>query len=270
MGCQQSVVAVSHGGVEDIRVDARASRSSSRGARNRSSSRDCRINLKNKLGLHESPRTEPQPDFVIELEKQPGDKLGVSLGNTSKGAVIFNLKAGGLLEQYTVASSEERKLRAGFIIVDVNGRTGYWDIFEEMRKTGHLKMVISPTPPKGSSASWFQEIESMGRDLEAQGSNFVVRVQPHNSKDQKSTFSSLPMVRASDVGVDQCAICLGDVDPSGSLVQLPCGHAFHVTCAGRWLTEGGKHTRGKKQCCPLCCRRVVAEPGEGGGGDVQN
>jgi hypothetical protein len=203
-------------------------------------------------------------DFEIEVDKKPNDKLGVSLGNTSKGAVIFNVKATGLLARYNEEANEELRLRAGYIIVDVNGSKGYWDMFEEMRKSGPLKMVISPTPPTGASASWFEEIENMGKDLnlESQGNNFVMRVKPHNAADGKGAFSSLPMVRAGDIEVDQCAICLADVEPNESLVRLPCSHAFHVTCAGRWLTEKGDHTRGKKQSCPLCCRRVVGDTAE--------
>jgi hypothetical protein len=251
MGCQQSAVAISPTAVENvIQPDAPPSSSS-------------------KPSLQEAKPQQPtpkeiKPDFDVELEKRPGDKLGVSLGNSSKGAVIFGLKASGLLERYNAEASEERKLHAGFIIVEVNGKRGYWDIFEEMRKNGPLKMVISQTPPEGASRNWFEEVESTERNLATQGSNIVV-------KGQKGASSSLSTVQAGDVGVDQCAICLADVGPNTNLVQLPCGHAFHVTCCGRWLTEKGRHAKGKKQCCPLCCRPVVvAGVGEGSESDVQN
>jgi hypothetical protein len=202
------------------------------------------------------------PDFTIQVVKCPGDLLGAGLGNTSKGAVIFNVKPGGVLAQYNKDASEEHKLGPGFIIEEVNGVTGYWNILEELRKLGVLKMKISATPPPRASPNWFEEIATMGKELEAQGSPFMVRLQPQDPGSQSQpTFSSLPHVRAGDIGVEQCAICLEDVDPQRGLVQLPCGHAFHALCAARWLTQntaGGKHQGcGTRQCCPLCNRTVV-------------
>ncbi|KAL6760801.1 hypothetical protein V8C86DRAFT_1041498 [Haematococcus lacustris] len=47
-----------------------------------------------------------------------------------------------------------------------------------------------------------------------------------------------------------CAICLMEYELACMLRQLPCGHAFHVTCIDQWLR--------KHRCCPLCMSDVVA------------
>jgi len=190
--------------------------------------------------------------------KAQGDALGAGLGNTSKGAVIFSVKLGGVLDRHNKEAGEELRLRPGMIIIEVNGIVGYWNMLEELRKFGVFDMKISPTPPPRASPTWFEDIQQMGKDLETQGGPFMVRLQPQDPNDPKQpTFSSLPHVRAGEVGVDQCAICLEDVDPDRGLVQFPCKHAFHPMCAARWLTAAAPSQRGKRQCCPLCNRKIV-------------
>merc|ERR1719188_2684613 len=145
------------------------------------------------------------------------------------------------------------------IIAEVNGISGYWLILEELRRPCVLVMKVTATPPKNAEPNWYEQIADMGRQLEAQDgqSSFMLKLQPQDGS-KSETFSSLPTIRAGDCGVDQCAICIDDIQPDETLVQLPCGHAFHALCAARWLTQAGKHSRGKRQCCPLCCRKVDA------------
>jgi hypothetical protein len=199
----------------------------------------------------------------VQLEKRQGDVLGAGLGNTDKGAVIFNIQKNGLLDLWNKAQ-ELQPLRPGYIITEVNGITGYWDIIEELRRPGVLHMKITAEPPAFAGPNWFDEITEMGKNLEAKGarSSFMLRLQSQEPGAENG-FQSLPTVRAGDCGVDQCAICMDDVPPEESLVQLPCGHAFHALCAARWLTQAGKHSQGKRQCCPLCCQKVVCSPDGG-------
>jgi len=49
-----------------------------------------------------------------------------------------------------------------------------------------------------------------------------------------------------------CIICLSDFGPEDEIVQLPCSHAFHTECIGKWLSRS-RH-------CPLRCPQVVLPP----------
>merc|ERR1719330_1734770 len=62
----------------------------------------------------------------------------------------------------------------------------------------------------------------------------------------------MPQVRAAATSMDECSICLQDLDPDEMLLRLPCQHSFHKDCAVRWLTE-------RNHLCPLC-QTAVASP----------
>ena len=57
----------------------------------------------------------------------------------------------------------------------------------------------------------------------------------------------LEMMLCHEVATVGCAICM-DALPA-SYVRLPCGHAFHLMCVGRWIRL---NTR-----CPLCRAQVL-------------
>jgi len=200
----------------------------------------------------------PREDFRLRLHRGKSDYLGASLGNTEKGAVIFDVQERGLLHRWNL-TNPDKMVRPGFIITEVNGVTGYWPLLDEVKKPGVLSMVISATPPRNAGPRWFEEIEEMGKSFEKQQTSGQTNHSPFMIR-LGGAFSSLPTARAGDCGVDQCAICLEDVDADEHLVQLPCRHAFHSICAARWLTEAGSHAQGKRQCCPLCCQKVVCSP----------
>jgi len=191
----------------------------------------------------------------LTLHAWEGDVLGAALGKTDTGAVILNIREGGLLDDWNEANPWHR-LYPGLIITEVNGVTGYWPLLDEVKKPGVLSMVISATPPRNAGPRWFEEIEEMGKSFEKQQTSGQTNHSPFMIR-LGGAFSSLPTARAGDCGVDQCAICLEDVDADEHLVQLPCRHAFHSICAARWLTEAGSHAQGKRQCCPLCCQKVL-------------
>lgn len=62
-----------------------------------------------------------------------------------------------------------------------------------------------------------------------------------------SYLESLPYLPAAECNVSICTICMEDCSPSTKLLQLPCGHAYHRSCASKWFT-----TRSRR--CPLCAR----------------
>lgn len=208
-------------------------------------------------------------DFSVRVHRQLGDVLGAGFGNTSKGAVILSIKKNGLLDGWNKANPCQA-LHSGLIITEVNGVTDFWSILEELHKPGELAMMISATPPENASSNWFEEIAEIGRELEAQDgrSSFMLRLEPQDPGEKIQKFSGLPNVRAGETGVEQCAICMEDVSEDDTMVQLPCKHAFHALCAARWLTQARVRAHGQRQCCPLCCRKVVSTA-EGGIGMVE-
>lgn len=118
----------------------------------------------------------PAYDFVVTVTKNPGDGfavkddvLGAQLGNTDKGAAIFNIHQGGLLDSWNQAAHPDELLHPGFVITKVNGRTGYWKIVEELRRPGVLNIKVSTTPPESAGPRWFEEIAEKGRGLESAG-----------------------------------------------------------------------------------------------------
>ena len=48
-----------------------------------------------------------------------------------------------------------------------------------------------------------------------------------------------------------CAVCQMEYEPGELLSLLPCTHAFHGSCVGRWLVQ--------KPSCPVCMRDVKAD-----------
>jgi E3 ubiquitin-protein ligase RNF115/126 len=52
-------------------------------------------------------------------------------------------------------------------------------------------------------------------------------------------------------GKGECSVCMDDVTFGVEVVQLPCSHWFHETCAGAWLSE--------HNTCPICRKGIEGE-----------
>jgi hypothetical protein len=173
-------------------------------------------------------------------------------------AVILSIKPGGLLDLHNQRSGARARLFPGCVVLEVNGKRGYWTILEELTRFGRLEIRISREPPRSSSGHWFQEVESFAKKMDAKGAPVMLRLE-HAGK-PASPVSTMPIARAGNVCVERCAICLEEVSLDTKVMLLPCGHRFHVLCAGRWLAEGRKRTSVRAQCCPLCRQRVADLP----------
>jgi len=53
--------------------------------------------------------------------------------------------------------------------------------------------------------------------------------------------------------VDECSICLDDLDKSQEIVVLDCKHKFHLKCYLLWKNSGKTYSNH----CPLCLRKDV-------------
>lgn len=56
---------------------------------------------------------------------------------------------------------------------------------------------------------------------------------------------------ALEEGGSQCVICLSDYEKGEVILELPCGHCYHMTCVALWLV--------KKAICPICKAVVTVD-----------
>ena len=76
-------------------------------------------------------------------------------------------------------------------------------------------------------------------------------------KDISGNFNSYIYCSAKQVKsqMDNCSICLSDVDATIDCKMVPCGHVFHPLCIQTWLSQ--------KSECPMC-RSSVSSCQHGG------
>jgi hypothetical protein len=183
--------------------------------------------------------------------------LGIDVGDAAgdQSAVILSLSERGILSGWN-KNHPTMELAAGNIIVQANGVRGYWAILEELGKAGRLELKVERTPP---TLNWQEEIYRLSESLRCRGmtSSLRLRVPPQGGRPvprgprEDDSFVTLPTVRAGDVDMAQCCICMADCEADTMLVQLPCKHCFHRVCAARWLTQS------KRCACPLCNQSLV-------------
>lgn len=114
----------------------------------------------------------------------------------------------------------------GDSIVRANGFTATWEIMEELAKATAVEMVVRRAPP-GATA-------------------FLAQC---NVTDESLKATALVLkrsVRAGDIPIDNCAICMEEVEADARVAGLECGHGFHQRCILRWLGRVGSSG------CPLC------------------
>jgi len=171
---------------------------------------------------------------TLKLEKKDGaGAYGVRLvyaeDSREAGLMIMLIARGGAMSQW-LERHPSAVVAPGDSIVSVNGVTAPWAILEEMAKSLAVEMVVRRAAP-GAMAVLSQCCVT-GRSLRSTA--LVVK----------------RTVRAGDISMDSCAICMEDVESEERVVGLPCGHGFHHGCIVRWLAFHGSGG------CPLC-REVV-------------
>jgi hypothetical protein len=132
---------------------------------------------------------------------------------------------GGPLSEWS-ARNPSTAIASGDSIVQANGLTATWEVMEELAKATDVEMVVRRATP-GATA-------------------FLAQC---NVTDESLKATALVLkrtVRAGDISMDSCAICMEDVDADERVAGLECGHGYHQRCILRWLGRIG--TSG----CPLC------------------
>jgi hypothetical protein len=170
---------------------------------------------------------------TVTLQKKNGSgAYGVRLVDTEDkeaGLMIMFIPEGGALSQW-IERNPSAVVGPGDSIVSVNGITAPWAIMEEMAKSATVEMVVRRAAP--GAKALLSQCYVTDRTL-------------------KTTALVLKRtVRAGDISMDSCAICMEDVEADERVAGLQCGHGFHQRCIVRWLARHG--TCG----CPLCREAV--------------
>jgi len=139
--------------------------------------------------------------------------------------MIVRITPGGALSEWN-ARNPSTAVALGDSIVEANGLTAPWAIGEELATAMKVEMVVRHAPPVVGA-------------LLAQCKNA-------NQGLQTTAFVLKRTVRARDISVDTCAICLEDVEADEKIAGFQCGHGFHHSCIIPWAGRPGKSG------CPLC------------------
>ena len=144
----------------------------------------------------------------VTLERDsPARVIGLRVVDTEAkevGLMIVRISEGVLSEWN--ARNPSSSVALGDCIVELNGFTAPWAIMEEMGKATTLEMVVRRAHP-GSKA-------------------LLARCKTTEQSLQTTALLLRRTVRACDVAVDTCAICLEDVEADERIAGLECGHGF--------------------------------------------
>ncbi|CAK0908870.1 unnamed protein product, partial [Prorocentrum cordatum] len=100
--------------------------------------------------------------FWVRLHRGADDLVGVSLGDAASGAVLVCVKEGGIVDKWS-RSNPSRAIRPGYIIEEINGVRGYWNLLDVLRNEGPLVFKVATVPPASAGPDWFEEIAATAK-----------------------------------------------------------------------------------------------------------
>mmetsp|Transcript_48803 Transcript_48803/g.76061 ORF Transcript_48803/g.76061 Transcript_48803/m.76061 type:complete len:205 (+) Transcript_48803:101-715(+) len=180
------------------------------------------------------PKTEL---FTVVITKKERIPLGAALDKVEETALVTSIDDNGDLKKWN-RKNPEQQVRIGDRIVAVNDcKDDYWHMVAQLWRPGQCTLTVE----RKLCA------ENVSR---RQGSREYLEGYMNSKTCRQLTFGApmdwLELTRAGDSCSSECAVCLEEyTDPDLKVVVLPCKHAFHSACIGRWLCQGAK-------CCPLC------------------
>jgi len=165
-----------------------------------------------------------------ELTRVAGGPLGMRVHHCGSMFLVSDIDEHGVVAAWN-AQHPSMKVSRGDRIIAVNSvpvHNPQVEVLKELRKNT-VRLVLSPRPAEDTRAF-----------LREHSSDHLL---PEDFMDT--------MVRCNtgECQAIKCCICLEELDPESTVVQLPCRHAFHPQCAESWLTRCPTVKRAK---CPMC------------------
>jgi len=198
----------------------------------------------NYLGEIVSPVREPkliQANFV----RNEDGPLGLRLQHNSRGVIVQGVESDGTVSAWN-AQHPSMQVSFGDRLVAVNGIkvdpswTCWCSILLELRK--HTVTIV---------VTRARAEDLLRLSLPPRADEALDHLLPRNFLD------SMEKHTAAECDVVECCICLEELEPDTTVVQLPCKHAFHRGCAEKWLTRCPTFRFAK---CPMCRQQLGTPP----------
>ena len=202
----------------------------------------------------------PEPkDFKVYLRRIRGAKFGFTVAQNSHTLRVTSIRddsecSVALWNTLCGYLNPQHRLQVGHQIFEVNGISGDSSVMmDAIKQCGNIELRVRAVK---EMEFLYQMLEL--RNLCAEVSRTFAPLGESLARDEstptKTGFTrmnvvQMPMVLASDVGVDQCLICFEEYDEDDLVTQLTCKHCFCTKCIGKWLTQGSR-------CCPVCRQEV--------------
>jgi hypothetical protein len=209
----------------------------------------------------------PEPkDFKVYLRRIRGAKFGFTVAQNSHTLRVTSIRddsecSVALWNNLCSYLNPQHRLQVGHQIFEVNGISGdstvMMDAFKQCRD---IELRVRAVKEMEFLYQMLQH-RNLGPSDQELFLRLSMRAQAlDESTPAKTGFTrmnvvQMPMVLASDVGVDQCLICFDEYDEDDLVTQLTCKHCFCTKCIGKWLTQGSRR-------CPLCWQEVHWSYGE--------
>jgi len=178
-----------------------------------------------------------------ELTRVSGGPLGMRLKQGAGGLLLVcDFDEHGVVGAWN-AQNPSMKVSSGDRIIAVNSvpvGSPRAAVIAELRKNT-VRLVLSSGP---AGDTWDTRALSTREESWASLDHLL----------PEGFMETMTRCTARECQAIECCICLEELDPESSVVQLPCGHAFHPRCAESWLSQ-----RPTVKCatCPMCRQHMA-------------